>query len=243
MVKELDKYDLEATTLFRSCNTGILSTISKKYEGYPFGSFITYVSGRSKIIYLYLSDLAQHTKNLNFKTESCLTISKTTGQKDKQNSQRLTLMGDLKLVPKDDLDDCRYLYHLLLPESKQYAGFHDFNFYQLEIKHVRWIGGFGKIKWLNEEKWRNSSPKWLNQEEGIISHMNDDHSNSIVSSLNAQHRVKDKEAKMICLNTDGYYLLSGGKYYFIQFFDSCYTMKDYKNCLVNLAKKYKTYEL
>ena len=60
-------------------------------------------------------------------------------------------MGDLKLVPKDDLDDCRYLYHLLLPESKQYAGFHDFNFYQLEIKHVRWIGGFGKIKWLNEE--------------------------------------------------------------------------------------------
>ena len=243
MVKELDKYNLEATTLFRSCNTGILSTISKKYEGYPFGSFITYVSGRSKIIYLYLSDLAQHTKNLNFKTESCLTISKTTGQKDKQNSQRLTLMGDLKLVPKDDLDDCRYLYHLLLPESKQYAGFHDFNFYQLEIKHVRWIGGFGKIKWLNEEKWRNSSPKWLNQEEGIISHMNDDHSNSIISTLNAQHGIKDKNAKMVKLKVNGYFSLSNKKLYFLEFEQVCYSSEEYKEELIKHAKKYRSYEL
>ena len=243
MAKELDKYNLDATALFRSCNTGILSTISKKYEGYPFGSFITYVSGRSKIIYLYLSDLAQHTKNLNFKPESCLTISKTTGQKDKQNSQRLTLMGDLKLVPKNDLDDCRYLYHLLLPESKQYAGFHDFNFYQLEIKHVRWIGGFGKIKWLNEEKWRNSSPKWLNQEEGIISHMNDDHSNSIISTLNAQHGIKDKNAKMNKLQIDGYFALSNGKEYFLKFEQVCKSADEYKTELIKHAKKYRSYEL
>ena len=32
MEKELDKYNLEATTLFRSCNTGILSTISKSMK-------------------------------------------------------------------------------------------------------------------------------------------------------------------------------------------------------------------
>ena len=242
MNKQLDEYNLQATSLFRTCKTGILSTMSKKYDGYPFGSFITYVSGRSKIIYLYLSDLAQHTKNLNHQSESCLTISRTTDQKDKQNSQRLTLMGDLKLVPKDELNDCRHLYHLLLPESKQYADFHDFSFYQLEIKHIRWIGGFGKIKWLNENEWKKSLPEWLDQEEGIINHMNEDHSNSIVSSLNAQHGIRDKKAKMISLTIDGYYLSSKSKFYFIQFSEVCYTMKDYKSALVLLAKKYKSYE-
>ena len=40
-------------------------------------------------------------------------------------------------------------------------------------------------------------PDWLMKvSEGVIKHMNDDHSNSIVSSLHAQHGIKDKNAKM-----------------------------------------------
>ena len=39
-------------------------------------------------------------------------------------------------------------------------------------------------------------PNWLiNASNRIIEHMNDDHSNSIVSTLNAQHGIKDKNAK------------------------------------------------
>ena len=40
-------------------------------------------------------------------------------------------------------------------------------------------------------------PGWLfNASSRIIKHMNDDHSDSIVSTLNAQHGIKDKNAKM-----------------------------------------------
>ena len=40
-------------------------------------------------------------------------------------------------------------------------------------------------------------PNWLmNASNRIIEHMNADHSNSIVSTLNAQHGIKDKNAKM-----------------------------------------------
>ena len=34
-------------------------------------------------------------------------------------------------------------------------------------------------------------PDWTYNEQFIIQHMNSDHSNSIVSTLNAQHRIKD----------------------------------------------------
>ena len=38
-------------------------------------------------------------------------------------------------------------------------------------------------------------PTWLfNASSRIIEHMNDDHSDSIVSTLNAQHGIKNKNA-------------------------------------------------
>ena len=68
MNKKLQKYDLQAAELFRSSNEAILSTVSKKFDGFPFGSYITYVTGRNRCIYLYASDIAEHTKNL----KSCI---------------------------------------------------------------------------------------------------------------------------------------------------------------------------
>jgi len=46
---------------------------------------------------------------------------------------------------------------------------------------------------MNESK----APEWLvKASKRIIEHMNDDHCNSIVSTLNAQHVIKDKGARM-----------------------------------------------
>ena len=101
------KYELDAVHLYRSTNAAILSTMSNKYEGYPFGSFITYVTDRSRTLFMYTSDIAQHTKNLKTNPKACVTLFKLDTDYDKQNSSRLTLMGDLKKVPNDDLDDCQ----------------------------------------------------------------------------------------------------------------------------------------
>ena len=58
-------------------------------------------------------------------------------------------------------------------------------------------------------------PTWLfNASSRIIEHMNKDHSDSIVSTLNAQHRSKDKNAKMEKLEVNGYFTLSRGIFFF-----------------------------
>ena len=59
-----DTYELHAAKLLRESNEGVLSTISKKFDGYPFGSFTTFTTDRDRSIIIYASDLAQHTKNL-----------------------------------------------------------------------------------------------------------------------------------------------------------------------------------
>tara|TARA_Y100000768_G_scaffold313057_1_gene247770 strand:- start:352 stop:1068 length:717 start_codon:yes stop_codon:yes gene_type:complete len=236
-----DTYELHAAKLLRESNEGVLSTISKKFDGYPFGSFTTFTTDRDRSIIIYVSDLAQHTKNLKNDSKASLTIYNLNKKGDQQDSQRLTLLGDLKLA--DNQEDCKKRFSLFLPHSANYHKMHDFSFYTLEINQARWIGGFGQIAWLKTANWIKNSPKWLERENSIIEHMNEDHSNSIVSTLNAQLDIKDPEAKMIALNTDGYYVSTRGKIRFLTFMTCCLNMKQYKDELVRQAHDYREYEL
>ena len=91
---------------------------------------------------------------------------------------------------------------------------------------------------------KNDLPKWLSKASyRIIEHMNDDHSNSIVSTLNAQHGIKDKNAKMEKLEVNGYFASSNEKFYFLEFENVCNSVKEYKTELIKHAKKYRNYEL
>lgn len=90
----------------------------------------------------------------------------------------------------------------------------------------------------------SKTPEWLNNaSESIIEHMNKEHSNSIISTLYAQHGIKDKNAKMSKLNINGYYAKSNNKYYFLQFKKICNFLDQYKTELIRNAKKYRNYEL
>ena len=91
---------------------------------------------------------------------------------------------------------------------------------------------------------KNDLPKWLSKASyRIIEHMNDDHSNSIVSTLNAQHGIKDKNAKMEKLEVNGYFASSNEKFYFLEFENVCSSAEEYKTELIKHAKKYRNYEL
>ncbi len=89
-----------------------------------------------------------------------------------------------------------------------------------------------------------NNPDWLVKvSKSVIKHMNDDHSNSIVSTLHAQHGIKDKNAKMSKLEVDGYFTMSNNKLYFIDFENTCNSLDQYKTELIRNAKRYRYYEL
>ena len=234
------KYTRDAIHLLRNSQVGILSTISLAKDNYPFGSLVTFISGRDRTIYLYLSDIAEHTKNLKNNHKGCITILGNNEKDDAQNNSRLTLTGNLKIVESDEVEFCKERFFTLLPQSKSYANFHGFNFYKLEIKNIRWIGGFGKIGWLNENEWKSQKPKWTKNENKIINHMNEDHQDSIISTLLSDYNIDDQKVKMLFLTIDGYYAQSKYGIFFIQFNQTCNDSSEYKNELVRLAKKNKT---
>ena len=235
------EYEKLAINLMRNCREGVLSTVSKKYEGYPFGSFVTFISGADRSIIFYASDIAQHTINLKNNPKACITLFNLS-EGDKQDSARLSLLGDVKKIDKD-VEEISRQFMEFFPESSQYSNMHDFSFYKLNISQVRWIGGFGKIAWLSSTNWNPIRPKWLKKEHSMIEHMNEDHSNSIVSALNAKLGIKDKHARMLRLTMDGYYVSSKNKIYFLDFNLPCFTVKQYRDKLVEQAKEYRDFEL
>ena len=82
---KLKNYEISAVNLLRSSSSGILSTLSKSFKGYPFGSYVTFITGPDRSIYIYASTLAQHTKNLYQDSRACITLSKEKKDDDKQN--------------------------------------------------------------------------------------------------------------------------------------------------------------
>ena len=91
---------------------------------------------------------------------------------------------------------------------------------------------------------QTDAPKWLSEvADRIADHMNSEHSNSIVSTLQAQFGIKDPLARMENLKIDGYYISSDGEFYFARFTKKCNFVDEYKQELIKHAKLYRDFEI
>src|SRR2546430_5759051 len=148
----------EARRLFLQQSFGVLSTISLDVPGYPFGSITPYCADRQGRPIIYISYIAQHTRNILADPRVSLTVfENNTGSDDVQARGRITCIGDARKVPADD-SDTRERYFRYFPSSGQYAGTHDFEFFRLDLRRVRFIGGFGQIYWVEPADFLASNP-------------------------------------------------------------------------------------
>lgn len=157
----------------------VLSTISSELEGYPFGSVTPYCLDENFNPHILISSIAQHTKNINANAKVSLLISETGDKTNKQSLARLTYIGNAQKVIEDETIKKRYLNYF--PEAASYFNTHDFSFYRIEPVRLRFIGGFGKIYWIEKSDLTVKNLFSVEEEMKIVSHMNEDH----------QHNLKD----------------------------------------------------
>ncbi len=190
----------EARELIRARDFGILSTLSVHLEGLPFGSVANYCLDADGHPLLLLSDIAQHTINALADKRSSLTILENSGN-NVQSEARITVSGSLL---KDDITENKERYELYFPESKAYHDFHDFTVFRLNPTSVRYIGGFGKIFWIEPKEFYADLSMKPESKDFIIEHMNDHHVDSLVAY--AQHYLGislDESVRMIGVDSTG----------------------------------------
>ncbi len=138
----------ECVTLLHVGRIGTLSTLSLKQPGFPFGSVMPYgLDDRGRPIFL-VSTMAMHTQNLKADPRASLLVTQPDASGDPLGASRVTLLGEVLPVPKDDVPKARELYLARYANSKYWVDFEDFSFYHLSAVDVYYVGGFGVMGWV-----------------------------------------------------------------------------------------------
>ena len=129
-----------AKRLLRLARTGALATLDGA-TGRPLTTLVGVASDWDGAPLFLMSELAQHTRNLNGHASASLLLVSEGGRGDPLNHPRLTLSGSVVIQP-DPTSKARYLRRN--PKAKLYAAFADFSLRRLEIEDIHYNGGFGK---------------------------------------------------------------------------------------------------
>jgi heme iron utilization protein len=233
-----------ALQLLNKENTGVLSTHSLDVEGYPFGSVTPYCLDRGFNPIILVSDLAQHTKNINANAKVSLTIAEASLESEKQALGRYTFLGDAARIDTDteDYKAVSKVYLDYFPAAKHYFEAHNFYFYRLNFIRGRYIEGFGKIFWIEKDQWGTENVFKVNESEKIIEHMNKDHKQSLAKyCLNEKNRIIDEadqdKLSMVGLYQYGFDLLFKKEKLHFQFSEPVNNTQEARERLVALAKR------
>jgi len=198
-------YAERVRTLVHRNTIGTLSTNSKKYPGSPFGSLMPYgldVKGRP--IFL-ISTMAVHTQNLESDPHASLFISQTDSQGDPLDASRVTLIGEVSKVSDGETGEARELYLSRYRNASYWVDFDDFSFYRMEIRDIYFVGGFGAMGWVTSEEYSEAQIDPLaDVSKGIITHMNEDHRDSLVTLAKTLTGIDAEDASMTSVDRLGF---------------------------------------
>lgn len=225
-----------AISLLNSKDNGILSTISLKLEGFPFGSVVPYCLDGNGMPVILISTIAEHTKNITADNRCSITVVKES--EDVQSNGRLCIIGNMEQLASDETDVAeRYYRHF--PKSRSYSKTHNFFFYRLRPISYRYIGGFGSIHWIDPQTFLMENPFHGKSEIGIVEHMNGDHQKNLVSYCEYYKNISispEDTVKMVGIDSHGFDLFVNATKVRFDFEHPVSNAKQAREALVALAK-------
>lgn len=194
-----------ARTLVYLGRVGSLSTMSRKQPGFPFGSVMPYgLDEHGRPIFL-ISTMAMHTQNLRADAHASLLVTQESSDGEPLGASRVTLVGNVQLVPNAELAEVRKLYLERHANSKFWVDFEDFSFYRMDVVDVYYVGGFGVMGWVSASDYDRSQPDPLaDSMSGIIEHMNADHKDALVLLARQFAHIEAMEATMTAIDRLGF---------------------------------------
>lgn len=242
--------------LLHSRAAGVLATHSVAVEGYPLGSLVPFVLTPEGRCIIYVSRIAQHTRNFEANPRTSLTVVEadlTGANDDSQASGRVSLLGDASVLSGEVREAAKARYATFFPESQGHAGVHDFDYWQIDPVRIRYIGGFGAIHWVEREVFCLPRAEWQDGENGIVKHMNEDHrahmaliwakhlgrrpKSPAVSEAVEGNAGDPDEPLMLASDPEGFHMRWRGRVAYVPYAKRCETALDVRKEMVRLTKE------
>jgi len=193
--------------LFLRQRHGVLSTAHAQFGGWPFGSIAPYAVGPRGDPVLYLSDIAEHSKNLAADPRASLLVEDAGVQANPQAGARVTLLARARRPEGADREEASAAYFARFPEARAYASAHGFAPLILEVERVRWILGFGSMGWIGREHWgalATSPDPLAAHAQAILEHMNRDHAGAVAELAASFAALSGSAASMTGVDSLGF---------------------------------------
>jgi putative heme iron utilization protein len=194
-----------ARTLVEHVGTGTLSTAAAELDGHPYGSFVTYGLENGQPVFL-ISALAEHTKNMLGEPRCSLMVVEP-GQGDPLARGRVTLVARATRLEKgDESAAAREAFLAAHPGASYYVDYGDFRFWRATVEKVRYIGGYGRMSWIEAEEWAASTPDPIAPHaKRILDHMNNDHAEAMTLYCKAFTKAQEfSTVSMTCVDRYGF---------------------------------------
>jgi heme oxygenase (biliverdin-IX-beta and delta-forming) len=220
--------------LVRRAFKGAIATIDAK-SGYPYASLVTVATDAPGAPTLLISNLARHTANLAKDPRASIMVDETGALADPLQGARVTLYGKVERT-KDEAVRRRFLARH--PEAAFYADFPDFGFFRLAVEGAHYIGGFGRIFDLTPAELlvpTEGVERLLEDELGIVEHMNRDHADAIELYATALADGEPGPWRMTGIDPEGFDIMCDGRARRVLFAESITTPADARKELVRLA--------
>ncbi|KWO52579.1 HugZ family protein [Burkholderia territorii] len=135
-----------AVHLLHRCALGTLATHARDPQGFPYPTVVPFAPDANHRPVILVSGLAEHTRNLVADPRAgFLVVDAPDG--DVLNAERATLLG--RFVPLGDDPHVAARYTRYEPDAARYLALGDFTFWALDIERLRYIGGFGRMGWVD----------------------------------------------------------------------------------------------
>jgi hypothetical protein len=158
--------------LLHRCASGTLGTIARDPQGYPYPTVVPYALDAKHRPVILVSGLAEHTRNLAADPRAGFFVVDAPDG-DVRDAERVTLLGRVAPLAAEDSGAghpgaghpgagrpggdqprggpshlvARYLRYE--PDAARYLALGDFAFWALDIERLRYIGGFGRMGWVD----------------------------------------------------------------------------------------------
>ena len=154
----------DCLSLLHRCSSLALATQSQALPGYPFVTVLPFALDAAHRPWLLMSELAEHCRNV--RADGRVSVLLQQGDADVLQGERMTLVGDLQAMSPDADTLARLLRYC--PAFADYLALGDFHFFCLQPRRLRFIGGFGRMGWVDASDWAALPQLAATQEQALL---------------------------------------------------------------------------
>jgi len=191
--------------LLRAEHVGLLSTLSHKLGGYPFGSAVSCLTDHEARPLFLINQLAEHTRNIEQDARASFLV-----HEHPPTSRPGSAHAGRQSGARGNNGATQGALPALLPSTEQYFSL-DFSFYRIEPVTLRYVGGFGIARWITPTEILPPPNSLAQQEEALLARFNLGQAGDLQFFCRTYYGTSAGDASLVGIDCDGFDIMDDGQ--------------------------------